>query len=213
MCPIFLNLQDLSGLVRLTILYPKVQPQPSILCPKCFCESRVVFARALGVGFFLGRSCFHGWRLGKATKIRVGNPSFPGFLRFILCILYNIKLIWTPHKESKNFSGSRHLSTPTFGLLSFGQQAFFFRHLRPLSRLGLSITKTLYYKSNKRPGVFGNSKTPFVPTAPFSNTFIFPNAERKEIYIEIYPKLCAVASSGLLDLLLLSITSSSENFS
>ena len=103
MCPIFLNLQDLSGLVRLTILYPKVQPQPSILCPKCFCESRVVFARALGVGFFLGRSCFHGWRLGKATKIRVGNPSFPGFLRFILCILYNIKLIWTPHKESKKF--------------------------------------------------------------------------------------------------------------
>ena len=104
LCPIFLNLQDLSGLVRLTILYPKVQPQPSILCPKCFCESRVVFARALGVGFFLGRSCFHGWRLGKATKIRVGNPSFPGFLRFILCILYNIKLIWTPHKECmKNF--------------------------------------------------------------------------------------------------------------
>lgn len=111
----------------------------------------------------------------------------------------------------EKFSGSRHLSTPTFGLLSFGQQAFFFRHLRPLSRLGLSITKTLYYKSNKRPGAFVNSKTPFVPTAPFFQHINFSKCW-KERNLEIYPKLCAVANAGLLDLLLLSITLSSEIF-
>ena len=187
LCPIFSEFAGSFWIGQTHHLVPK-SPAPAFhSLPEMFLRVASRFRPARSVSaFFLGRSCFSWMAFGKGNqKSESEIQVFLVFFVFILCILYNIKLIWTPHKECmKKFSGSRHLSTPTFGLLSFGQQAFFFRHLRPLSRLGLSITKTPVTTSpTKRPGAFVNSKNAICSlTAPFfPNTLIFPNAERKEI--------------------------------
>lgn len=141
---------------------PKSSPAFHSL-PEICSESRVVFARVLGVGFFLGRSCFHGWRFGNVNKSESEIQVFLGFLRFIL--LYNIKLLWTPHKECMKIF---RLSTSLNSNLWIAQlrAATLLLSAPASSRLGLSITKMLFLEeTNKRLGPFVNSKTPFVPTA------------------------------------------------